>query len=169
MPIPIICPCGRSLRAKDEAAGRKVRCPNCGNVLAVPQPSKDAEDEALDLLLADTPAEDRPRQREPADTAKRVQEKVRRPPETAPPTPSRPSWARNPDKPKTKKKPRKVSRERSGGGIAIHPSIITGALMMVGATIWFVLGLAAGYIYFYPPVMFVLGIGAIIRGFTGQE
>lgn len=169
MGISLTCACGRSLRARDEAAGRKVRCPNCGNVLAVPQPTKDVEDEALDLLLADSSAEDRPRQREPAETAERVQETVRRRPETAPPPASRPSWARDTAKPKPAKKIRKERRERSGGGIAIHPSIITGVLMMAGAALWFGLGLAAGYIYFYPPVMFVLGIGAAIRGFTGSE
>ena len=51
----------------------------------------------------------------------------------------------------------------------ISPAIISGVLMMLGAVIWFVAGLAFGYIYFYPPIMFVLGIGAVIKGFRGQE
>ncbi len=41
--------------------------------------------------------------------------------------------------------------------------------MMVGAAVWFFAGLAAGYIYPYAPILFVLGIGAVIRGFTGQD
>jgi hypothetical protein len=59
--------------------------------------------------------------------------------------------------------------EGSGFSIAVHPAIISGLLMMVGAAVWFFVGLSAGIIYFYPPVLFVLGIGAIIRGFTGRE
>jgi hypothetical protein len=31
--------CGRTLRVKEDAPGRKVPCPDCGEILAVPQPS----------------------------------------------------------------------------------------------------------------------------------
>jgi hypothetical protein len=57
MPIPLTCTCGRSLKARDELAGRRVRCPDCKNVLEVPDPNapKDPEDEILDVLLADDP------------------------------------------------------------------------------------------------------------------
>ena len=41
--------------------------------------------------------------------------------------------------------------------------------MIVGALVWFFLGLAAGRIFIYPPIMCVLGIGAIVRGFRGEE
>ena len=42
--------------------------------------------------------------------------------------------------------------------------------MMVGAVVWFFGALFfLDRIFFYPPIMFVLGIGAVIRGFTGQE
>ncbi len=41
--------------------------------------------------------------------------------------------------------------------------------MMAGAVIWFVVGLAAGWIFFYPPVLFVLGIVAVVRGFMGAD
>ncbi len=36
--------------------------------------------------------------------------------------------------------------------------------MMVGAAVWFFVGLAAGIIFFYPPVLFVLGFIALIKG-----
>jgi hypothetical protein len=35
---------------------------------------------------------------------------------------------------------------------------------MLVAVVWFFGGLAAGYIFFYPPVMFVLGLIAVIKG-----
>jgi hypothetical protein len=44
-----------------------------------------------------------------------------------------------------------------------------GLLMMLAATVWFFGGLAYGRIFFYPPILFLLGIGAIIRGFMGKE
>ena len=39
----------------------------------------------------------------------------------------------------------------SGGGLK-------GLLMMVGAIVRFFGGLAAGYIFFYPPIMFIIGL-----------
>lgn len=40
MPIQLICPqCRNPFAARDESAGRRVKCPGCGAVLAVPAPS----------------------------------------------------------------------------------------------------------------------------------
>ncbi len=47
---------------------------------------------------------------------------------------------------------------RTDGGVII------GILMMVGAVIWFVGGLAFDIIFFYPPILFVLGLVATIKG-----
>ena len=42
--------------------------------------------------------------------------------------------------------------------------------MMIGAVVWFVVGWAVmGLIFYYPPVLFILGIGAIVKGFMGRE
>jgi hypothetical protein len=41
MPIQIKCACGKSLQAKDEFAGKKVRCPGCSAILVAP-PAEDA-------------------------------------------------------------------------------------------------------------------------------
>jgi hypothetical protein len=161
------------MRVKDEAAGRKIRCPSCGAVLAVPRPQveKDAEDRILDILLTESPAAEHPSPQPPKAAAEQVQEQVRRP--TPPPEPARPSWARQAggERPKAGPKIRKKKqREESGGGIAIHPSIVAGVGMMLGAATWFFVGLAANRIYYVgPPILFVLGIGAVIRGFKGEE
>ena len=55
------------------------------------------------------------------------------------------------------KPPRRPWLLRFGAGTA------TGLFMMAGAVVWFVTGLALGYLYFYPPVLFVLGLGAIAK------
>ena len=166
MPIQVSCNCGRSLRVKDELAGRKVRCPGCEAVLPVPKPSVDPEEEALNLLLSEGP-EDRPARSRAPDPVEREEEEER--PRARAPQMPRPLTAETKPTPapKPKKPPREREREKSR--IVINPEIITGLLMMAGAAIWFFAGLAAGYIYFYPPILFILGIGAIIRGFTGSD
>jgi len=39
-----------------------------------------------------------------------------------------------------------------------------GVGMMVGAVVWFVVGWMAGRIFFYPPILFVLGIVGVAKG-----
>jgi len=54
MPILVTCPnCSSSLKAPDNAVGRKVKCPKCGGVIAVPA----AEEEAVDLAKLGVQAE----------------------------------------------------------------------------------------------------------------
>ena len=37
-----------------------------------------------------------------------------------------------------------------------------------GIVAWFIAGLAAGYIYYYPPILLVVGIAAIAKGLMGE-
>lgn len=53
MPIPIKCQCGASLKAADEHAGRKMKCPKCSQILVVPALPA-ADEEILDLALDDS-------------------------------------------------------------------------------------------------------------------
>lgn len=48
------------------------------------------------------------------------------------------------------------------GGVGV------GILMIVIALAWFFIGLAADRIYFYPPVLLLVGIGSIIRGMINR-
>ena len=41
MPIEIYCACGKKLRARDESAGKKVKCPACGKSVPVPGTSSE--------------------------------------------------------------------------------------------------------------------------------
>ncbi|MGO9468879.1 MAG: PrsW family glutamic-type intramembrane protease [Isosphaeraceae bacterium] len=53
MAITFDCGCGKSLRAKDEFAGKKTKCPGCGSILTIPtleQVPRD-EDEVATYLL----------------------------------------------------------------------------------------------------------------------
>ena len=38
MPIKAACQCGQSFNARDELAGKTVKCPKCGGALKIPAP-----------------------------------------------------------------------------------------------------------------------------------
>jgi hypothetical protein len=48
MSLVVKCSCGKSLQAKEEHAGKRVRCPACGTILMLPAPAARADD-PLDL------------------------------------------------------------------------------------------------------------------------
>jgi hypothetical protein len=59
MPIPITCgACGRKLKVKDELAGKRVRCPDCRETVAVPKPQEDDDTFLDDLAQASESGEE---------------------------------------------------------------------------------------------------------------
>ncbi len=166
MPISLKCDCGRSFRLKDELAGRKVRCPACQTLLTVPDPK--AEEEAVAALLAD----DADEPQEPPRAGIRAE-----PPSPEQPLPRpRPSDESSPRRalagpvPAASREKRPPSR-RAGSEpewfARINPTTVGGLLMMLLAVIWFVFGLAVGIIYFYPPILFGLGVISLVKGLSG--
>jgi hypothetical protein len=62
-----------------------------------------------------------------------------------------------------------VETEESGGMFATEKSgikkgMLGGVVMIAIAVVWFFGGLAAGYIFYYPPILFAIGIYALIKG-----
>lgn len=50
-----------------------------------------------------------------------------------------------------------------------NSSVLGGVAMMVIAVVWFVGGLAVGFIFFYPPILFIIGLVAFFKGlFAGN-
>jgi hypothetical protein len=47
---------------------------------------------------------------------------------------------------------------------AINMGVVGGILLIVVAVAWFVGGYLAGYIFFYPPILAVIGVFAIVKG-----
>jgi predicted Zn finger-like uncharacterized protein len=83
MPVPVTCPnCGASLKAPDNAVGRKVKCPKCGGVISVSA----AQEEPIDLgklgvqveAAAAVPPPPPPRQRRQDDYAEDDRPRSRR-------------------------------------------------------------------------------------------
>jgi hypothetical protein len=77
------------------------------------------------------------------------------------------------EKPRKKKKQFKKGKTvnnnfRMEHGI-LNAGVLGGLAAMVGAVIWFVAGLLNDIIFFYPPVLFVLGLIAMIRGVMNRD
>jgi hypothetical protein len=169
MTIELTCACGRACRIKDTFAGRKIRCPACSKVLEVPVPegNRDIEQEALDLLLTDPPGGE-----------KAVRTGIREEAPQPPPTQAAPqkSVMKAPSKaPKRAKTSTQRSERRpsvvfeEGWFGSLNSGVIGGLLTMLIAIVWFVAGLAADRIFFYPPILLVFGLIATIKGLFGGE
>lgn len=190
MPIPLSCACGRSMRVKDELAGRRVKCPECGEVLAVPKPEPSPEDEALDVLLSDDPGEEaRPRQKNYQPDPEEMVQGVPRPsPRPAPLIGDEAERSRREERRREEEREEQRRRERrreearreegrrekprvtfgEGWFGSMNAGVIGGVLMILIAVVWFVAGLAAGVLFFYPPILAVIGIAAIIKGIASR-
>jgi hypothetical protein len=53
--------------------------------------------------------------------------------------------------------------ESTNGGV------LGGVLMIVIAVVWFGAGLAGGRIFFYPPVLLIIGLVAVCKGLFNRE
>lgn len=215
--------CGSNMAVPSTAAGKKVRCPKCKTVVAIPGGSSHASSDAsADTAFAEPQTRRARRISEPSATslpvppaqptpaakpvplAKPAQLRLKRTREKA--APADDDWLEddelssfgsggsewdsydNPAQvpqglpPRAKRKntgsstpalrgngneaPAAYSRS---GGAGTNGSVVTGILMMVGAAVWFFGGLAVGVIFFYPPVLFVLGFIALVKGLMSKE
>lgn len=182
MSIALKCLCGRAFNIKDDLAGRKIRCPACKLILLVPAAEKeiDPDDLVLDVLRADDP-DDVPSERESRRAA--IQSE---PPEALPvrrrsreDDEEVSSIRRRQDDDRPVKRRPKLRREdaRRGPRVAFEPGwfgsvnagVVGGLLMILIAVVWFVAGLAVGYIFFYPIFLVVAGIAAIGKGLVGRD
>ena len=171
MPIAFSCPCGKQFQVADDFAGKRTKCTGCGGPLTVPNPppAEPAEDECE---VVDDPL--------PVAKAAPVRA-VAAPPPASKLGASR--WADKPAprpvadddeeddrpaKPKKKKKKHRTS-ESSGGGVTVSGGVVAGLFMMLGAVVWLVVGLYFGWLFFYPPVLFIIGLISLIKGLMGYD
>jgi hypothetical protein len=177
MPIDLNCTCGKLLRAGDDRVGKKVRCPSCQAVLEVPLPQAVpvmeppplpqppplplvVEEEVPMVLpapkknrdvdayvVADEPERWRRRDRiEEEDLRLRLQT-------------GRPQYR--------EREPFRNDRSSRGPAWGINAGVGGGCAMMAIAVVWFVVGMAAGWVFFYPPILFIVGLCAVVKGMFG--
>ncbi len=183
MPITFTCTCGKMLRVKDELAGKSVRCPVCSAAVVVPSAApawEVVEDEPPPLPKAksspvratpvvkkielDDDDEDRPRNRRRDDEDDERPRKRRDDDDDDD----------DEDRPRKKKKyqSKKVGKEEKHSSFGMEKGIINsgvagGAIAMFVAVVWFVLGLVNDLIFYYPPILFVIGLIAFVKGLMG--
>ncbi len=168
MAITFSCSCGKTLQVKDVLGGKRVRCPACSDAITVPAAEEPAwevvEDEpepppapirakAVARSRDDDDDDDRPRRRREEDD----------------------EYEERPRKKKRFKPKKKVRREREKeehSHFAIEKGILGsgvagGAIAMVVAVVWFILGLMNDWIFYYPPILFVIGLVAFFKGLVG--
>ena len=170
MTIHFQCDCGSSYHVKDEFAGRRARCAKCNNLMTVPQPAtaKATDEDVLAALLAEEKAT-APAPPSPGAADFHEPQEVRQPPRPPRLPPSLAAMTRD-GEPAARSRPAYYERPRRRGPIiAVNSRLVTGLLMMVGAAVWFFVGLEAGIIFFYPPILFVIGLGTMFQGFGSDD
>jgi DNA-directed RNA polymerase subunit RPC12/RpoP len=149
MPITFSCACGRQLQMDDEYAGKRARCPECAGVVVVPAPVPEPPPLPARTLRADDVAAE----------ASSLNPRESRP--------HRPRYEYDDededddrDFRRRREPPRKLWNNRVTGGVT----------SMVIAVVWFVVGLAFNQVFYFPPILFVIGLIAVIRGvITGRD
>lgn len=171
MPITFECPCGTQLRVADEFAGQQAKCPACEAVVPVPaarseEPEGPKKRSAVARRVAERDEdEDRPRDRRRSREDEEEDDRPRRREEDD----GRPRFGKrritdDGSAQEWKAKDETVAKSRSVEGKVANGGIVGGIVAMVIAVVWFVVGFAAGRIFFYPPILFIIGLVGFIRG-----
>jgi hypothetical protein len=81
-----------------------------------------------------------------------------------------PKSAFEPDPHRRKKRTKgETDSGQSFEGKVFNSGAAGGLLAMGGATVWFVIGLMNDILFFYPPILFVIGLAAFLKGMTRSE
>jgi hypothetical protein len=166
VPITFACSCGKTLRVKDDLAGRWVRCPACKETAIVPEAAMPPQP-AFEVV-EDEPAPP-PRTRVKAEAAPfRFGDDG---PAARPR--SRPDQEYDgPRKASKRKRSRRREEEAKPGHFAVERGVVNGGVIgglaaMAVAVVWFVVGLKNDLIFYYPPILFLLGMVAVVKGLVG--
>lgn len=160
--IEIVCTsCQRRLSVPGSAAGKKVKCP-CGVATPVPNagsapPAPMSTNDPFGM-----PADDNPF----AAPADEFDQNPYASPTEGYGITSTPAYMSAP-KPRKKAKRKKKTSAPSGAGPDMG-QVLGGAGMMVGAVVWLVVGLMLGWIFFYPPILFIIGLVTMVKGFLSS-
>lgn len=191
MSIAVKCAsCQWSGNVSDDLAGKKGRCPKCKNV--IPIPAVDSQPEFVDDDVVDDGFEVPPKKETQVKKKAKLEFVDDEEEEDRPSKKSRKksfqsgveddddeydgssrSRSRRDDRDdyddRPRKKKRKSSEASSEDGQSPAGLIFVGLLMIVGAIVWFVLGLMNDRIFFYPPILLVLGIISLFKGLMGNS
>jgi hypothetical protein len=144
MAIPMICSCGKSLLIKPELAGKRVKCPQCKEILEVPADSSEPIETNIEVEEPQKPALK-------YVTAKAVKPRPEPEPEED-----------DEDEPRPRRSRRRRRRRRydsgHGGSFVMNRFVIYGGILTGFAVFWLVGGLFIGYIFYVPCGILVVGL-----------
>jgi phage FluMu protein Com len=175
--------CGTVLKLTDQHLGRKIRCPRCRSVLEIPEFSQQFEQEMTDdadgwegddaaPFPGSEPATDYPWQ--PADKIYdwSYDAPAEEPADESPWQPavsgSREGSANEFSRVMQEDSQTLETSGEAAGGVK-WGTVIFGVGLMIVSAVWFVGGLAAGVIFFYPPILLIIGLVTLIKGLFGYE
>jgi DNA-directed RNA polymerase subunit RPC12/RpoP len=152
----VVCECGKRFRAQPHLAGKTVRCPACQQPIHIPkspvasapsQTSGGVSSLVNDPLWDDFPSVD-------AGSASTV----RKDSVAAAHAATAAGLLSNAHAEQVEKKA-ELDAWATG-------KIVSGIAMTIGAAVWFIVGLLVGRIFFYPPILFVVGVVAVFNGIS---
>ncbi|HEY2785115.1 MAG TPA: hypothetical protein VGJ05_09090 [Fimbriiglobus sp.] len=194
MTIRFACPCGQELEAEAEHAGLATVCPQCQRELTIPAAKSrppvarlappDLPDTGF-TVVGDPPLPSASRPKPP-------------PPRPRPPLTNRydddgaPARSRRDaeededvrprknrhydddeahDDEEDSRRPRmKRRKKRYDEPTGVNWTMVGGgALLMIGMAVWFIVGWIGGIIFFKPPIGFVIGLIAVVKGLMGHQ
>jgi len=168
--MSVQCPqCGKQLMVPASAGGKQGRCPTCSHVFQVPMRAA-LEDDALPELA---PLESDPFASQGAVSSHALQPISPQAYAPSAPVPGANPYAVNPYAPNPymaaaqAQAPAKPKNYNHAFGLeqrAFDAGILGGLALMAISVAWFVGGLFFGIIFYYPPILFIIGIAAMIRG-----
>lgn len=168
MPIQFDCECGKPFNVDAKHAGRKLRCPDCGETLTVPGARARSVESSGEGPSASRPAKKRPQKRRPAPVQEEEDYEEYEEYEDddhAEPRRSSRSGGRSSGKGKSK------SRGKSSGGAqkSTMSLILSGIGMTIGGVVWLLLGLNANLFYPYSVIVIIVGVVTFFVTVHGSE
>jgi hypothetical protein len=152
--IPVTCPqCNQKLNVPADSRGKQGRCPSCGNLFAL-EASIEAQFATASQALAQFDGYRAPAagdySSEPAPTQ----------PLTCPTAPLASPYPPAAATSSSNRYAHGFGWEHRGW----DKGMMGGLAMMAIAAVWFLGGLACGIIFYYPPILFVIGAVGFFRG-----
>jgi hypothetical protein len=170
MPIDLTCSCGKKATVKDELAGKKGKCPACGNVLTVPVPSAPDSEESAFALLMEAEAEVAKSKSEPPEPSAGKKSHIEVPEPI--PLAAGPPPAKKPKKAKKKEiNYEAIEEPRSSGPprIVISPGVMAAVGMILCGGLITAMSVDSGRAPIYGVILMLVGGFRLIQGLMGAE